>query len=96
MRTEGTSSSTKVSSFKTSCSSCPLRTRPCFREFDKDELDFVNWFKRGELVVEPGSAVVQEASTSPHLFTVLEGWAFRYKTLADGRRQILNFALPAT
>jgi CRP-like cAMP-binding protein len=26
---------------------------------------------------------------------VLSGWAFRYKTLADGRRQILNYVLPA-
>lgn len=25
---------------------------------------------------------------------MLDGWAFRYKTLADGRRQILNFLLP--
>jgi len=29
------------------------------------------------------------------LFTVLHGWAFRYKMLDDGRRQILNYALPA-
>jgi CRP-like cAMP-binding protein len=26
---------------------------------------------------------------------VLNGWAFRYKMLDDGRRQILNYALPA-
>ena len=29
-----------------------------------------------------------------HLYTLLSGWAFRYKTLADGRRQILNYMLP--
>ena len=28
-------------------------------------------------------------------YTLLHGWAFRYKMLDDGRRQILNFALPA-
>jgi CRP-like cAMP-binding protein len=27
------------------------------------------------------------------LFTVLSGWAFRYKMLEDGRRQVLNYAL---
>ena len=26
---------------------------------------------------------------------MLQGWAFRYKMLPDGRRQILNYALPA-
>src|SRR5207248_9631751 len=26
---------------------------------------------------------------------VLSGWAMRHKTLSDGRRQILNFVLPA-
>jgi CRP-like cAMP-binding protein len=26
---------------------------------------------------------------------VLSGWAFRYKTLPDGRRQILNYAIPS-
>ncbi len=35
-----------------------------------------------------------EGTTSAHLYTVLSGWAFRYKILPDGRRQILNFALP--
>ena len=28
------------------------------------------------------------------LFTLYSGWAFRFKTLADGRRQILSFLLP--
>jgi CRP-like cAMP-binding protein len=28
------------------------------------------------------------------MYTLLSGWAFRYKTLPDGRRQILNFILP--
>ncbi len=35
-----------------------------------------------------------EGQRGDRLFTVLDGWAFRYKTLADGRRQILNFLLP--
>ena len=28
------------------------------------------------------------------MYTVLSGWAFRFKLLPDGRRQILNFSLP--
>ncbi|MEI2616630.1 MAG: Crp/Fnr family transcriptional regulator [Thermomicrobiales bacterium] len=35
-----------------------------------------------------------KAAHSAQLFTLLSGWAFRYKTLEDGRRQILNYLLP--
>ena len=33
-------------------------------------------------------------SDSPELYTLYSGWAFRFKMLPDGRRQILNFLLP--
>lgn len=65
-----------------------------FRDFTEKELRFVSSFKRGELVAEAGSAILSEGTHSPHLYTVLSGWAFRFKTLPDGRRQILNYLLP--
>jgi CRP-like cAMP-binding protein len=65
-----------------------------FREFQPAELEFVEWFKSGELVSDEGATVLMEGHSSPHLYTLLSGWAFRFKTLPDGRRQILNFALP--
>ena len=51
-------------------------------------------FKTGELHVDPGAIILLDGINSAHLFTILSGWAFRFKTLEDGRRQILNFALP--
>lgn len=79
---------------RTKCDTCPLRPMSQFRDFSTEELDFVSNFKTGELNTEKGSTILVEASHSAHLFTVLSGWAFRYKTLEDGRRQILNFVLP--
>lgn len=79
---------------KTPCSECPLREMDCFREFNKEEIAFVSEFKRGELTAEAGSTILVEGTNSPHLYTVLSGWGFRYKTLEDGRRQILNFVMP--
>ncbi|HEY5819613.1 MAG TPA: Crp/Fnr family transcriptional regulator [Mesorhizobium sp.] len=76
------------------CDSCPLRPLPLFRAFEKSELEFVNKFKRGELLVDRGSTVLVEGSHSAHLFTALSGWGFRFKLLPDGRRQILNYVLP--
>lgn len=67
---------------------------PHFREFSPAELAFVSTFKTGELAAEPGANILSQGAHSAHLFTVLSGWAFRFKTLADGRRQILNYLLP--
>ena len=76
------------------CAQCPLRRLDTFRSFTREELAFIDGFKRGELVAEPGSAVLTEGSNSAHLYTVLSGWGFRYKLLEDGRRQILNLVMP--
>ena len=83
-----------ISARRVSCQQCPLRAMPQFRAFTPEELKFVANFKRGELVAEPGSVILAEGAHSAQLFTVLSGWAFRYKSLEDGRRQILNYCLP--
>lgn len=80
---------------KVPCEKCPLRGKPAFRDFTADELAFVAKFKSGELQVEAGTNVLLQGTNSAHLFTVLAGWGFRHKTLPDGRRQILNYVLPA-
>jgi CRP/FNR family transcriptional regulator len=79
----------------TPCEQCPLRKRSCLREFSAEELSFVKEFKIDELRVDAGASFLREGMRSEHLYTVLSGWAFRYKMLDDGRRQILNYALPA-
>lgn len=77
------------------CDRCPLRPRSALRNFSADELAFVKQFKVDELHVDPGVSFLREGTCSDYLYTVLNGWAFRYKMLEDGRRQILNYALPA-
>jgi CRP-like cAMP-binding protein len=76
------------------CEKCPLRDNPCLRDFSAKELAFVSEFKSGELHVEGGTSVLLQGTNSAHLYTVLSGWAFRHKSLPDGRRQVLNYALP--
>ena len=76
------------------CELCPLRAMPRFAAFSPPELKFISGFKRGELVAEAGTLILAEGAHSAQLFTMLSGWAFRYKTLEDGRRQILNYVLP--
>ncbi len=78
----------------TPCPQCPLARLKRFRSFNKEELEFVSNFKTGELRADAGSVILVEESHSAHLYTLLSGWAFRHKTLEDGRRQILNYVLP--
>jgi len=80
---------------KIPCEKCPLRAIPLLREFAPKELEFVSGFKSGELNLAAGAHVLLQGTNSAYLYTILSGWAFRYKTLPDGRRQILNFALPS-
>lgn len=75
------------------CESCPLLELDAFRKFEPEELQFVSGFKTGELVAEAGTTLFAEGSHNTHLYTVLSGWGFRYKTLENGHRQILNFVL---
>jgi CRP-like cAMP-binding protein len=79
----------------TPCAQCPLRARKALRDFTPDELAFVQSFKSDEIVITAGTSFLRQGTRNEHLFTVLGGWAFRYKMLDDGRRQILNYALPA-
>lgn len=50
--------------------------------------------KLGQLHIEPGQPILAHGVKDDRLYTVLEGWAMRHKSLPDGRRQILNILLP--
>jgi CRP-like cAMP-binding protein len=79
----------------TPCGKCRLREQKGLRDFSEPELAFVRSLKTDEIHVPAGTTFMHQGERSEQLYTVLEGWAFRYKMLDDGRRQILNFALPA-
>lgn len=79
---------------ETPCNSCPLRAIKSFRKFTTEELRFVERFKVGEVKLSRGQTVLAEDENSEYLYTVLSGWLVKHKMLADGRRQIINYALP--
>jgi CRP-like cAMP-binding protein len=75
------------------CKDCPLRALPLFMAHSDDELALVQSLKKREQAQGAGATLIHEGQVDAPLFTLLEGWAFRFKTLSDGRRQILNFLL---
>ncbi len=77
----------------TACIECPLRQLPLFLPHTPEELALVQFVKRREQTLKAGDTLIHEGQADTRLFTLLEGWAYRFKTLSDGRRQILNFLL---
>ncbi len=59
-----------------------------------DEIKLIHSLRRGQVRFRSGDVIIHEGRADLPLFTLLSGWAFRFKTLSDGRRQILNFLLP--
>lgn len=76
------------------CDKCPLRRCEYFLPFTDEELAFMRGFKAGELSVSAGTTLLMEGANSPQVYTVLSGMGTRYKTLEDGRRQVINFLFP--
>jgi len=77
-----------------SCKDCPLRTLQLFMPHSDGEVALIQSLKRGQLGLAAGQDIIHEGQADAPLYTLWSGWAFRYKTLPDGRRQILNFLLP--
>ncbi|WP_144183661.1 Crp/Fnr family transcriptional regulator [Elioraea rosea] len=76
------------------CTHCPLRPLPGFIDGSAEERTFIARRKLGQLHVVAGGTILPEGQPAQYMFTLLSGWAFRYKTLSDGRRQIMNVLLP--
>ncbi len=73
------------------CSECALKALPLFTLHSADELALVQSLKRRELSLNAGETLIHEGQADAPLYTLRQGWAFRFKTLSDGRRQILSF-----
>jgi CRP/FNR family transcriptional regulator len=66
------------------------------RERDYIGLDWFDGAPARKRTVAVGDAIYEEGELNYSVYVVLEGWVMLYKILEDGRRQILDFALPGT
>jgi CRP-like cAMP-binding protein len=78
---------------ETACADCPLRRLPLFLEQSAEEHLLVQSLKKRDVRMGAVETLIHEGQTDAPLYTLLSGWDFRYKTLSDGRRQILSFLL---
>ena len=71
-----------------------MRRLPAFREKSDEEVAFTDAMKMEQRFIPAGQEIIHAGQEDAELFTLFSGWALRQKTLADGRRQILNILLP--
>lgn len=76
------------------CHACKLRDLAAFEQVSSEVLDSIEAARSHATSHDAGRILIHEGQKNTQLFTLYAGWAFRYKTLPDGRRQILNFLLP--
>lgn len=76
------------------CINCPLQGVAGLRPLTDAQIAFMLKFKQGEIFVAKGGQMLSQGVVSPHLYTLLQGVVFRFKTLEDGRRQIVNYLFP--
>ncbi len=77
-----------------SCLDCRLRNKSCFRQFKNEELDAIASLKSDHISLAARTDIVSEGEVGGTLYTLYEGWAFRYHKLQGGGRQILDLLLP--
>ncbi len=76
------------------CADCHLRHLPHFQDFGDDQLRTVEHLKLGHHRAERDAVLLRAGEESAPLFTLFTGWAFRFRLLPDGRRQLLRILLP--
>ena len=76
------------------CHECQLRACGLFKPVTAEELASIQDIKNAHLEMTAGSEIIRTGDPAPEVYTLYAGWAFRYKMLPDGRRQILAFLLP--
>jgi len=76
------------------CADCPLRAVAIFKQLPASEVALIQSLRHAQMHRPAGAILIEEGSNYPSLYTLFGGWAFRYMSLSDGRRQILNFLLP--
>ncbi len=70
------------------------RKLSAFLPLSNAEIDCIEVMQKKVKIFDAGCELVRDGDAYDTTYIVEDGWAMRFKTLSDGRRQILNFVLP--
>lgn len=73
---------------------CLVGKFSCHQELTDEEKAFLKELQKDERVIGGGTEVIKQEETSDQLYVLKSGWAYAYKILSNGQRQVLEFLLP--
>lgn len=76
------------------CTECPVRQRALFNGVQENQLPWTQHYRAYQAEVPAKHNIFLEGEPSAHAYTLFDGWAAVYKTLPNGKRQIMRFSLP--
>lgn len=79
---------------QTHCSDCSVRRLALFDGVPEDQLSWTETYRNCQYTIPARKEVYRESQCAECMFTVYHGWFATYKTLGNGKRQILRIALP--
>ncbi|MDP4575692.1 Crp/Fnr family transcriptional regulator [Qipengyuania sp. G39] len=75
--------------------STPLERRlSCFTDLDENDRAILTGLCSDVRTLSAEDDLIEESAPPKQVFIQLEGWAFRYKLLPEGKRQITGYLLP--
>jgi CRP/FNR family transcriptional regulator len=78
----------------TKCKGCVIRSSSFFSHFEQNQLDKAHALRSSQEILTEGEHLYYEGDIAEHAYTIFKGWVILYKSLENGNRQILSFALP--
>ncbi len=79
---------------QTPCSECSVRRLALFNGVPEQELNWTQDYRSNQFTIAPRKEIYRETQPSEYMYTIYHGWVAVYKTLDNGKRQILRIALP--
>ncbi len=92
--TERKSNLIEIQNAKTHCTDCAVRRLALFDGVNETDLEWTQAYRKCQFKIAARREVYLEAEESEFIYTVFKGWFAMFKTLDNGKRQILRIALP--
>lgn len=76
------------------CGRCPVRAFAFYGLGQSEDIAEICRIRKGSELHLKGRTIYREGDRWDEIYTLLDGWAFQFMLLPNGRRQILGFMLP--
>jgi len=76
------------------CESCQARANGLCAGHNREVLRAISGYRSCDRHLTAGQDLFRHGEPCDAVYNLVDGWVFHYSLLADGRRQILDFALP--